>query len=190
MRIRRVGDRALLAETGDPAGLAAAVRAHAGARVQDVVPGHETVLVVWREPPVDSALLDVPVAAGEVARAQVTVPVVYDGPDLQAVAGHLGCSSEEVARRHAATRWRVAFLGFAPGFGYLLGGEGEVPRREQPRERVPAGAVALAGPYSAVYPTASPGGWQLIGRTDLRMWDADRDPPSLLEPGTEIVFAP
>ena len=116
--------------------------------------------------------------------------MTYDGPDLAAVAEHTGRSPEEVARRHAAASYRVGFIGFAPGFAYLLGGDPQlaVPRRDEPRERVPAGSVALAGAYTAVYPSASPGGWQLIGRTTVRVFDADRRPPALLEPGARVRF--
>jgi KipI family sensor histidine kinase inhibitor len=194
-RVRPVGDRALLVEvegTDAVHAAVAAVRARRDPRVADVVAGDRTVLVVWREPPVDPAVLEGSAPPAAHAARRVTVPVTYDGPDLDEVAGHAGCSPEEVARRHAAAHYRVAFVGFAPGFGYLVGGDPRlhVARRDDPRERVPAGSVALAGPYSAVYPTASPGGWRLIGRTDLRMFDVDRDPPSLLEPGVEVVFAP
>jgi KipI family sensor histidine kinase inhibitor len=197
-RLRPAGDRAVLVELADNReahAVAAAARRAGGPRVSDVVVGHRTVLVVWREPPADAAVLaalrDVP--AGEEAAAPagtVTIPVRYDGPDLADVARLTGLSEGEVAARHAAASYRVAFTGFAPGFGYLLGGDPRlaVPRRDAPRERVPPGAVALAGPYSAVYPSASPGGWQLIGTTPLRMFDPAREPPALLAPGSPVVF--
>ncbi|TDP54661.1 5-oxoprolinase subunit B/C family protein [Rothia kristinae] len=131
----------------------------------------------------------------------VEIPVRYDGADLTACAEHLGCTPEEVVRRHTETRWRAGFAGFAPGFAYLTpdgGADGtpdatgpgglEVPRRDSPRTRVPAGSVALAGTFSAVYPQDSPGGWQLIGRTDAPLWDVDRDPPALIAPGDVVRF--
>ncbi len=97
---------------------------------------------------------------------------------------------EELVRRHQAATWTVAFTGYAPGFGYLVGDDGlfDVPRRSSPRTRIPAGSVGLAGTFSGVYPRESPGGWQLIGRTDTVMWDIDRDPPALFAPGTTVRF--
>ncbi|WFB11454.1 5-oxoprolinase subunit PxpB [Streptomyces sp. LX-29] len=120
------------------------------------------------------------------------IPVRYDGPDLADVAAVWGVAPEEVARIHAATEFRVAFCGFAPGFGYLTGlpRELHVPRRATPRTRVPAGSVALAGPYTGVYPRSSPGGWQLIGTTDAVLWDTARTPAALLSPGTRVRFVP
>jgi KipI family sensor histidine kinase inhibitor len=120
------------------------------------------------------------------------VPVRYDGDDLAEVASMWRCDVAEVVRRHTAERWTVAFCGFAPGFGYLVADEGghvwDVPRRDVPRTRVPAGSVGLAGPYTGVYPRASPGGWQLIGRTTLQLFDAMREPPALLTPGRRVRF--
>ncbi|WP_377323398.1 allophanate hydrolase subunit 1 [Pimelobacter simplex] len=116
--------------------------------------------------------------------------VVYDGPDLAEVAGQTGLSEAEVVAAHTATPWRVAFGGFAPGFAYLVGGDPRlrVPRRAEPRTTVPAGSVGLAGEFSGVYPRASPGGWQLIGRTDVVLWDLDREPPALLAAGATVRF--
>ncbi|GAT74420.1 urea amidolyase-like protein [Microbacterium sp. HM58-2] len=198
MRILTASDRALLVEAAD---LDEAMRIHLGAAglrgVVERVPGARTVLVrfdplqvsaqelteLLRGIPAD-AVLPVPSRA-------VTIPVRYDGEDLAAVADLLGVTAEEVVARHLAAEWRVAFSGFAPGFGYLVGSDAlfDVPRRSSPRTRVPAGSVGLAGPFSGVYPRESPGGWQLIGRTDAVMWDVDRDPPALLSPGTAVRFA-
>ncbi len=116
----------------------------------------------------------------------------YDGPDLDEVARLTGLSPEEVAARHVQAEYVVGFLGFAPGFAYLLGGDERlrVERRAEPRERVPAGSVALAGPYSGIYPRESPGGWQLIGSTTAVLFDATRDPPALLSPGDRVRFVP
>jgi KipI family sensor histidine kinase inhibitor len=118
------------------------------------------------------------------------VPVTYDGEDLPDVAAALGCDIAEVVRRHTGQQWTVAFCGFAPGFGYLTSDEGgwDIPRRSSPRTSVPAGSVALAGEFSGVYPRSSPGGWQLIGRTELDVFDLDRDPPALLLPGRPVRF--
>ncbi|MEU1206622.1 allophanate hydrolase subunit 1 [Nocardia sp. NPDC005825] len=123
-------------------------------------------------------------------REPVVIPVRYDGEDLPEVARLLGLSEAEVVAQHTGTVWRCAFVGFAPGFGYLESPDARltVPRRTQSRTAIPAGAVALAGGYSAVYPRRSPGGWQLIGTTDSSMWDVDRDPPALVRAGTPVRF--
>ncbi|MFG2003220.1 5-oxoprolinase subunit PxpB [Spirillospora sp. NPDC048911] len=199
MRIRRAGDAALLVETGDletAHRLHAAVREAAVAGVVDVVPGERTVLVV-----IDPARCDLGRLAARLpalalpesaagGAAPVEIPVLYDGADVDEVAALTGLSRDEVIRRHASAAYTVAYLGFSPGFGYLTGLDPalHVPRRESPRTSVPAGSVAIAGPYAAVYPSASPGGWRLLGRTDLRLWDVTREPPSLLQPGTRVRF--
>ncbi|MGV9663152.1 5-oxoprolinase subunit B family protein [Nocardia niigatensis] len=120
----------------------------------------------------------------------VVIPVRYDGTDLPEVARLLGLTVSEVIARHTGAVWRCAFVGFAPGFGYLESPDARlsVPRRTRSRTVIPAGAVALAGGYSAVYPRRSPGGWQLIGTTDLSMWDVDREPPALVRAGTPVRF--
>jgi KipI family sensor histidine kinase inhibitor len=120
----------------------------------------------------------------------VTIPVVYDGADLDSVAELAGISVAEVIDRHAGPEFVVGWMGFAPGFAYLTGLDPvlHVPRLDTPRTSVPVGSVAVAGPYSAVYPTASPGGWRLLGRTSVRVWDVAGDPPSLFRPGTRVRF--
>jgi len=120
----------------------------------------------------------------------VDIPVVYDGADLDDVARFTGLTRSEVVEAHMGTPWTVAFGGFAPGFSYLVGGDPrlQVPRRESPRNRVPAGSVGLAGEFSGVYPRESPGGWQLLGRTELAMWDTKREPPALLTAGMTVRF--
>ncbi|MFJ9890361.1 allophanate hydrolase subunit 1 [Streptomyces sp. NPDC091287] len=127
-------------------------------------------------------------------RDPVEIPVVYDGPDLGEVAALWGVPAGEVAALHSRIAFRVAFCGFAPGFGYLTGLPEplHVPRRTTPRTRVPAGAVALAGPYTGVYPRPSPGGWQLVGRMPDpgALWDPAREPAALLTPGTPVRFVP
>ncbi|NGM14801.1 5-oxoprolinase subunit B family protein [Verrucosispora sioxanthis] len=125
--------------------------------------------------------------AGAPARL-VEVPVTFDGEDLARVADHWRTDGPGVARRLRVTEFQVAFCGFAPGFGYLTGLPAElaVPRLPTPRPRVPAGSVALAGPYAGIYPTASPGGWLLVGRTEVTLFDVTADPPALLSPGTRV----
>ncbi|MGB4137550.1 MAG: urea amidolyase family protein, partial [Microbacterium sp.] len=164
--------------------------------VVELVPGARTVLVRFDPARIAAgelaAVLSTTVPdAGELpSTGEATVPVRYDGEDLAEVAGLLGVSAEEIVERHLAAEWRVAFSGFAPGFGYLVGSDPlfDVPRRATPRTRVPAGSVGLAGAFTGVYPRESPGGWQLIGHTDALMWDLERDPPALLTPGTRVRF--
>jgi KipI family sensor histidine kinase inhibitor len=164
--------------------------------VVDVVPGARTVLLTTDGPgylpPLRTALgtLSPTSAQGLDAGNTVEVPVIYDGPDLSDIARLTGLAEDDVVTAHTGTPWKVAFGGFAPGFAYLIGGDTrlEVPRRDEARTKVPAGAVGLAGEFSGIYPRPSPGGWQLLGHTELSMWDVDRDPPALLQPGTLVQF--
>jgi KipI family sensor histidine kinase inhibitor len=140
------------------------------------------------------AIPDPPVELGSDART-LEIPVRYggrDGPDLEQVAASLGLSPQEVVRRHAGETYRVFVLGFAPGFAYLgpLPSELRLPRRAEVRPRVPAGSVAIAGEQTAVYPLETPGGWHILGRTELALWDPAADPPALLRPGGRVRFAP
>ncbi|MFE2944608.1 allophanate hydrolase subunit 1 [Streptomyces sp. NPDC059255] len=127
-----------------------------------------------------------PPAAGP--HGELTVPVRYDGADLDEVARRTGLTPAEVIARHTAPRYTVAFAGFAPGFGYLTGTDPllALDRRAEPRTEVPAGSVAVAGGYTGVYPRPSPGGWHLLGTTSLTLWDERRDPPALLVPGRAV----
>ncbi|GAA4116346.1 allophanate hydrolase subunit 1 [Knoellia locipacati] len=166
--------------------------------VDDLVPAARTLLVVARATTdltalahaIRAAATDADATTPRPASRVVEVPVRYDGPDLDAVAAQTGLTAAEVVSAHTGTPWRVAFGGFAPGFAYLVGGDPRlvVPRHTEPRTRVPAGAVGLAGEFSGIYPRESPGGWQLLGTTDLVLWDPDRDPPALLTPGTTVRF--
>ena len=172
------------------------------ADVVDVVPGARTVLLVVRDggdvAPLRRALPTLSLRGSESssgagrggAGTSTQIAVHYDGPDLEEVCTLTGLSRTELVAAHTGTPWRAAFVGFAPGFTYLTGGDErlQVPRRTEPRTSVPPGSVALAGGYSAVYPRASPGGWQLIGHTDVAVWDVDREPPALLPPGSLIRF--
>jgi KipI family sensor histidine kinase inhibitor len=164
------------------------------AEVTEIVPAARTVLLSGLADPrafaADVARWDVP----PVVRGQgeaVELPVRFDGPDLEEVAGRWGVTAREAVGLVESTPFRVAFCGFSPGFGYLTGlpERLHVPRRATPRTTVPAGAVALAGPYAGVYPRSSPGGWQLIGTTEAELWDPGRDPAALLTPGTQVRFS-
>ena len=193
---REAGEHAWLIELGRPAEVAAALTAQATAGLREIVPGHETLLLVWEHGRPSRPVLCELLAAAERTPANMPVPaplriaVSYDGPDLDAVAAAVGRSPEEVVRRHLGGDYRVAFLGFAPGFAYLSGVDPllALPRRPEPRTVVPAGAVAIAGGYSAVYPRAAPGGWHLIGRTNAVLFDPACDPPSPLAPGQTVRF--
>lgn len=165
--------------------------------VLDVVPAARTVLFRLDPAVTDLARVERAVRAivprGRRERAGgelLEVPVVYDGADLQEVGGLTGWGADGVVARHTSAEWTVAFCGFAPGFGYLVCPQQgwSVPRRSSPRTRVPAGAVALAGEFTGVYPRASPGGWQLIGRTEMPVFDLHRDPPAPFVPGTRVRF--
>ena len=194
MDLLPVGPAALLVEVADAAtalSLASWARA-AGVPAREIVPAAGTVLfdgVRDRTALADRLdgwqAQDAP-ASGDL----VEIPTVYDGADLEDVAAVWGCSVAEVVDRHTATEFTAGFCGFAPGFAYLAGlpAAWAVPRLAEPRSRVPAGAVGLADTWCGVYPTASPGGWRLVGRTDVTLWDVTREPPALLTPGTRVRF--
>ena len=164
--------------------------------VIDLVPAASTVLLVID--PTATSLSTVTAAVRTVTPRRgdqkegelVEIPVTYDGEDLGEVASLFGWDVDEVVRQHSGQEWKVAFCGFAPGFGYLTSDSWtqDVPRRSSPRTKVPPGSVALAGEFCGVYPRESPGGWQLIGRTEVRVFDLARDPAALLSPGTRVRF--
>jgi KipI family sensor histidine kinase inhibitor len=198
------GDQALLLDfesTAEVLAWSEALRKADLPGVLDIVPASKTVLLELAAPRhlaatrarletvrVERAAVDGTTPADH--RADVTIDVVYDGDDLDEVARLTGLSAEAVVAAHTAAPMRVGFGGFAPGFAYLVGGDERlhVPRRAEPRTRVPAGSVGLAGEFSGVYPRETPGGWQLIGRTDAVLWDVERDPPALLTPGMWVRF--
>ncbi|WP_217999988.1 5-oxoprolinase subunit B family protein [Janibacter anophelis] len=164
--------------------------------VVDMIPAATTLLLT-----IDRSVTDVESLARQVrsieigthhraTTGEIEVPVVYDGEDLAEVARLTGLDERAVIEAHTGTPWTVAFCGFAPGFGYMVGGDErlQVPRRDNPRTRVPRGSVAIAGEFASIYPRESPGGWQLIGRTALEVWDIDREPPALLVPGTVVRY--
>lgn len=197
--IRPVGDRAFvveLAENSQVHVLAKAARERLGASLEDVVPGEQTLLLVWKTaPPTASQLADqlatielTPPAAA--ATPAVTIAVRYDGPDLSAVAARADLDVDELIELHTKPEYVVAFMGFAPGFAYMTGLDPRLhlPRRAEPRPKVAPGSVAIATTYAAVYPTQAPGGWHLLGHTDADLFDPSRRPPALLEPGTRVTF--
>jgi KipI family sensor histidine kinase inhibitor len=201
VRVLPCGPGAVLAEVDD-AGAVAALQAWLVANplegVRAIVPAARTVLVEVepaRLEPVRHHLASFrpgDVAARTASAEVLEIPVVYDGADLDAVAAACGMTVGEVAHRHSEPVYTAAFCGFSPGFAYLIGGDPalQLPRRADPRTHVPAGSVAIAGEYSAVYPHASPGGWHLLGRTSLAVWDVGREPPALVAPGSRVRFRP
>lgn len=198
--IRDYGDRALLVEcesTDEALAVTLQVCQAAIPGVVDVVPAARTVLIEVEHPRLQEATraqvsrLDVASASSTASPgADVVIDVKYDGDDLAEVAALTGLDVRAVVEAHTATAWRVGFCGFAPGFAYLIDGDPRlhVPRKPEPRTRVPAGAVGLAGEFSGIYPRESPGGWQLIGHTDASMWDVRRSEPALLTPGMRVRF--
>jgi KipI family sensor histidine kinase inhibitor len=195
MMLRRAGPDGLLVELSsldEVLRLAAELRRRAPAGVTEIVPAARTVLLTgpglealaaelrqWRLPPLAAD-----------AQAPVEIPVRYDGPDLDEVCALKQLTRGELIALHTGTTLTTAFCGFAPGFGYLSGLPERLhaPRRASPRTQVAAGSVGLAGEFTGVYPRASPGGWQIIGHTDVPMWDEARDPPNRLAPGARVRF--
>lgn len=167
--------------------------------VEDVVPSEHSILLVLSEAADQRRMATLMAdlvrhpASGSwhaAATSVIRIPVTYDGPDLEEVALASGLTPRELVQAHCGTTWVAAFAGFVPGFCYLLGGDPRIRagRRTEPRQQVPAGSVALAGKYSAVYPRQAPGGWQLIGTTRLPVWDLDVQPPAVITPGCRVQF--
>jgi KipI family sensor histidine kinase inhibitor len=197
--LRPCGDTAWLLDLDDNRLVhrwAAAVRKADLPGVCEVVPGLSTLLVTLDPDVTNTATLRAALAELEPSPETASdderhvIEVRYDGEDLHAVAQATGLGVAEVVAAHTGTPWRVAFCGFAPGFSYLIGGDPRlrVPRRDEARIRVPAGAVAIAGEFSSIYPRVSPGGWQLLGHTDAVLWDPAADPPAVLRPGAVVEF--
>lgn len=198
-QFRRCGDTGWLLDLEDNQTVhrwAATIRAAQLAGVTEIVPGLTTLLVTI-DPSLTSqatlrGLLDNldPGAHESDNGGRHVIDVRYDGEDIDEVARLTGLTPQQVVEAHAGMPWRVAFCGFAPGFSYLVGGDSrlQVPRRNEARVRVPAGAVAIAGEFSSVYPRASPGGWQLLGHTDAILWNTHAEPPAVLLPGDVVEF--
>ena len=193
-----MGDAGVLVALADPSDVFTAYRRLAAARlpeVRDLVPAATSVLVVFEDGrELDEsaivAALEREAPEPETAPRLVEVPVRYDGRDLADIARRASTSPDELAARHAAAEYVVAFIGFRPGFPYLRGLPPELatPRLATPRPRVPAGSVAIGASWSGIYPAATPGGWNLIGTTDVVLFDVERNPPAVLAPGDRVRF--
>ncbi|MFM8267006.1 MAG: 5-oxoprolinase subunit B family protein [Ilumatobacteraceae bacterium] len=193
MRVLPYGPRALLVELDDLDTVMSSSTQWRSAQIPgviDVVPAARTILVV-HDGTLDPNLLvpvsgPLPIVETEV----VEIPVAYDGEDLDELAAETGLDVATIIVRHTSALYRVAFCGFSPGFAYLVGlpVELHVTRRSTPRERVDAGSVAIADGYSGIYPRRGPGGWRLLGHTDVVLWDESRTPPALLTPGAAVRF--
>lgn len=195
MRRRSFGPCAwLIDDVEDPAAWAEALRAARHPGIVEIVPAHDTVIVTCdrsRHEEVGTAVAAVEATSTAGAdELPLIIDVRYDGEDVAEVAQAVGLSTENVIDLHLNSTFRVAFCGFSPGFGYLTGlpDRLHLPRRSDPRTAVPAGSVAIAGEYSCVYPSRSPGGWHLLGTTDAVLWDVAAEPPALLHPGRVVRF--
>lgn len=205
--IQALGESALILNAGSSATLenqqrlwAIAAKASHWPHVRDVVPGMNNLTILFDPLAADPQQLadklqttwDV-ISVNQKVGRKIDIPVVYggdSGPDLREVARHTGLSPEEIVKRHTAADYIVYFIGFQPGFPYLGGLDPQLatPRRSEPRVAVPAGSVGIGGSQTGIYPAASPGGWQLIGRSKLRLFDPTEDPPTLLQPGDHVRF--
>lgn len=197
MNLHPMGEGALLVELDSPTQAHALRRALLDAPlpgVRELIPGQSSLLIV-----ADPLVLDMETVAARLpaAKQEPASPgrmhefsVIYDGGDLAAVAKQVGIDPEELVQRHTAPLYEVAFLGFVPGFPYLTGLDPalRLPRRARPRTRVLAGSVALADGYTGIYPQATPGGWHILGRCDVKLFDATRAEPALLAPGDRVRF--
>ncbi|OWY35850.1 5-oxoprolinase subunit PxpB [Herbaspirillum aquaticum] len=206
-QLHPLGDRALLCSLPAPATLpqqqriwALATLASEWEEVSEVVPGMNNLTLITKRPVIDldtlsqRVLKSWPKLGSSASEGRmVEIPVVYGGsagPDLDNVARHTGLSTREVIERHSHAEYVVYFLGFLPGFAYMGGLDASLatPRHTTPRVSIPAGSVGIGGEQTGIYPMASPGGWQLIGRTALQLFDPSQQPPTLLRPGDRVRF--
>ncbi|MEO6918201.1 MAG: 5-oxoprolinase subunit PxpB [Collimonas sp.] len=205
--IHALGENALILNTGASATLecqqrlwAIAAKAAHWPHVRDVVPGMNNLTILFDPLASDGSQLAEKLQAAwdadsisQKAGRKIEIPVVYggdSGPDLEQVAIHTGLSPADIVKRHTAAEYIVYFIGFQPGFPYLGGLDPQLatPRRSEPRLLVPAGSVGIGGSQTGIYPAASPGGWQLIGRSELQLFDPAANPPTLLQPGDRVRF--
>jgi KipI family sensor histidine kinase inhibitor len=206
-RLHALGDAALLCELPAPATLAQQQKIWALASeasrwrgVHEVLPGMNNLTLLFDPLEIEASELEIQVFAAwpqltatAIEGRQIEIPVRYggeDGPDLADVAAHTGLTPAEVVQRHAAADYIVYFLGFLPGFAFMGGLPASLatPRRAEPRTAVPARSVGIGGEQTGIYPLVSPGGWQLIGRTSIELFDPKNEPPTLLRPGDRVRF--
>lgn len=207
-RVRPVGDRAVTVQLGpamdeETLGRVRALDERLKERplsgIEETIPTYAALLVIYDRnrisfPDLERRLLELTHGLDSVDAPGrlVEIPALYDGEDLAEVAAACGLSTDGVMEMHASREYRVMMLGFSPGFAYMgfVDERLRVPRRKTPRTRVPEGAIAIAGPQTGVYPRSLPGGWNLLGRTSLRLFDASRANPSTLMPGDRVRFVP
>ncbi|MGI8548856.1 MAG: 5-oxoprolinase subunit PxpB [Gemmatimonadaceae bacterium] len=208
IRVAHLGDHAVIMTFGDAISRGVAERVRSAAKaiaaqdisgVTDIVPAYTTVAVYFdsvhtsrQELPFLVDLCERAAIAGDLVGNLIEIPVRYNGPDLSEAAERTGLSTSDIVERHAARTYYAYMLGFVPGFAYLgdLDPSLILPRRSDPRQRAPAGSVAIAGAQTAVYPLITPGGWHIIGSTTLAMFDVHRDPPALIRAGDNVRFVP
>ena len=209
MEFKPLGDSALLIFFGEVIDEEINERIHSLARaieranfewLVEVVPAYSSLAVLYNPALIDfesakRAVEEVELTSERFEGKLVEIPVVYGGeygPDLKFVAEYNGLTPDEVIEIHSRPVYRVYFLGFLPGFAYLGGMDDRIatPRLEKPRLKVPAGSVGIAGKQTGIYPLESPGGWRLIGRTPLRLFNPEKEPPTLLKPGDRVRFVP
>lgn len=214
VRVGPLGDGAVLIAFGEAISRDVALRVRNAARairnagitgLKDVVPAYTTVAVYFDNaivsrdmlvpllmPLCDQPMQRMAVDSGEDLPSVIEIPVLYNGVDMDEVAAQAGLSVDAVVERHSSVTYYAYMLGFVPGFAYLgdLDQSLILPRRTEPRQRVPAGSVAIAGAQTAVYPLITPGGWHIIGTTVLTIFDIDRDPPALIRAGDSVRFVP
>jgi len=192
MLLRRCGTDALLVEVDSLTEVAAVRAALQGLPgIEELVPAARTVLVKGALPQVREALNGIDLTKVPITHPrEITIPVEYDGPDLQLVADTAGISPDEVVKLHTEAVYKVAFCGFAPGFAYLTGLPPNLqqPRLDSPRTKVPTGSVGIAGEFTAAYPRSTPGGWRLIGHTEITLFDPSAETPAVLAPGDQVRF--
>lgn len=192
--VRAYGPRAAIVDCSTEHVVPLAAALQATGLFKEVVPAELSVLVTWPSAStiddLHGVLNTVDVSGAAAVGREIEIPTRYDGPDLETVAELIGCSTDDVIALHSGTTYLAAFAGFAPGFVYLTGlpDRLRVPRRPTPRTAVTKGSVAIADAYTAIYPSVSPGGWNLIGHTDVELFDLHAKNPALIRPGDRVRF--
>lgn len=192
--VRNYGPYAAIVDCAETAVLPLAAALQSTALFVEIVPAERSVLVTWSKgrtvDDLQGVLHTIDITGAAPVGREIEIPTVYDGPDLGEVADVIGGTVRDVIRMHSERTYLAAFAGFAPGFMYCTGLPDQlvVPRRDTPRTSVPRGSVAIADVYTAVYPVVSPGGWNLLGHTDVELFDLGATEPALIRPGDRVRF--